>query len=388
MELKLNINKKGIVLALHHRPDADCFFSAAFLHLIGGIKITGYWFITTGDEPMPPQIVGKNIVFVDRGRRDFDHHSYNESKTTSTQKVTQWLGIEKEKWVQPILKYVHRCDLRGQSQPFDINDFGKALARNEKLSDEERIILGMKMAEAIIIFHKEGLERDNEFARKILLEFLKTKRKIPPRWQRYLQQLKNSRFERVCDFVEIVCGQRKLTNERETMIFALNILTHLYLDFERYQKAKVQFLSAKKIQIKTKTFGETFIVAEYSENPKFAVVAREAGALVVIQKQKTEHTQIFFDFRRIRRSEITDNIVAALRLSEMIKRNIPFAGERNKKYLTQLGVIPEVPQWYYFAGETGNTIILNGSLTAPERPPTKLSLEEIVAIVKLALKDH
>lgn len=374
------MKKEEIIVAVHTKPDADCFFAVALLKR--KYSITNYWFLKDGDEPMPTEIIFKKIRFVDRGRIDLDHHG--RQGTTSTLLTAQEVGVASERWMQPILKYIHRADLLGKSWPFDIAELGKVLARTSSLTDYQRMEAGVKMAQAILYFHEKGLKRNNNFVYQIISEFAKRK-KLPPRFQQYHRQLSNPRFQRPCDLVEITTALTEIEGEEKTKEFVLELLELLYLDFQRYLIAKKEVKKARKIPVKFQN-KMAFIVAGISENPKFNPAARKLGALVVIQRQPTGHTQIFFDANRIRKSEITDNIVAMLRLKEAQKENIPLDRKYTKIRLAAapqwLGEKEPLRRWYYFVGGNGSVMILNGSLTAPNIQPTKLSLEEIISIVK------
>ena len=133
--------------------------------------------------------------------------------------------------------------------------------------------------------------------------------------------------------------------------------------------------------MKIKTRKGLIIVKEYQEeaNPKFNVAARKIGAIAVIQRQmKNKQTQIFFDTKRITRKQ-TDKIISFLRLLE--------AGVKiNKNELTKEGRIEKVNEWFYFVGEKGGVMILNGSLTAPNVPPSQLSTQQIIESVKAGLE--
>lgn len=373
------MGSKEIVVGVHTKPDADCFFPTALLLLMAGVKIVSYYFIKSGDEALPPQFIFKNIRFIDRGRRDLDHHG--QQGVTSTDLVVQELGIAEEKWIQPITRYVRRSDLEGESEPFTIAEMGKALAHEESISDEKRMELGVEMAGAIVEFHEKSLSRDNALAQKVISEFAKKKGQIPARWLKYSEQLSNPRFQRVCDLVEILVREKSLRGEEEARKFGQALLGYLYLDFERYLAAKEEAKKAQSIPV-----GATFIKVGQSDNPKFSVACREIGAIAVIQKNSDGHVQIYFDYQRILHSAITTNIIAFLRVREMQLNDIALPKWKNKLgYLAQAGAIEECNEWYYFVGEKGGIHILNGSITAPDRPPTKITLEEITEIVKAAI---
>lgn len=355
----------------HTRADIDVFFTAAML----GIK--KFFFVKNSDGIT---VNFKNARYIDRGKRDLDHHG--QKGKTSFDLVLEELDIQEEKWTQPIKRFVQRADLNGESLPYDVSQISKAVVRIKDIDDEENMQIGIEMAEAILYFHKEGIPRDNKFTRQIIAEFINEvfkENKIPKMLSRYLEQLSNPRFERVCDLVEIVTGYYNKNNKdlEKTKEFTKKLLRYTLHDRQLFEKAQEDLQKAMKI----KTRKGLIMVKEYQEeaNPKFNVAARKIGAIAVIQRQmKNKQTQIFFDTKRITRKQ-TDKVISFLRLLE--------AGVKiNKNELTKEGRIEKVNEWFYFVGEKGGVMILNGSLTAPDVPPSQLSTEQIIESVKAGLE--
>jgi hypothetical protein len=365
--------RKPVIVATHKKPDEDTVVAVALLKA-AVVRIEGYWFFGEGDETLPNQIEIKNLLFIDRGRRDFDHHGIKVK--TSSQIVAEELGIADEKWLRPILEHVKKVDLLGMSEPFDLNDMIKSLARN--IDEDEKIMeLGIEIATAILAFHKEGMKRDNEKAAQIIKEAFEDEERMPEKIRRYYQLLQNPSFDRPCDFAELATVNPKLARE---------VLKFIVADVERYRKANEEVKLAEKIVI----LKRYIIIAGESDNPKFNVAARKTGAAIVIQKNKNGHVQIFFNNKILPRQviEITsENLIEVLRLRE-ISLDPPRKLTRmlKKDELRTAERIPEVPEWYFFKGEKGGRLILNGSLTAPDVPVTKIPLEEIVELTVDSLK--
>jgi hypothetical protein len=361
---------KTIIIATHKKPDEDSILPLTLLKMAGA-KIAGFLFFGEGDEPLPPQIETKNIVWIDRGRRGFDHHGIKGK--TSTQIVAEELGIANEKWLRPILAHVKRVDLQGKSEPMDLNDMLKSIAR-ELNNDEEIMKLGVEIATAIINFHRNNMRRDNQKAAKVIQEFFGEK--MPEKICHYFELLQNPNFSRPCDFTEVATVDSEL---------AKKVLKFLVADIEKYQKAMEEVKIAKKIEISKRYF----IIVGESNNPKFNVAARQTGAAIVIQRNTTGHTQVYFNNKILDDlvRKIAEDLVEVLRLREILldsSKRLP----RIKSTLRRTGKIEEVPEWYFFSGEKGGCLILNGSLTAPEIPPTKIHLEEISEIVSDVLRSH
>jgi hypothetical protein len=221
------------------------------------------------------------------------------------------------------------------------------------------------------------MRRDNAKAAQIIKEKFEDEAKMPEKIRRYYQLLKDPSFDRTCDFAELATVNPKLARE---------VLKFIVADVERYRKANEEVKLAEKIVI----LKRYIIIAGESDNPKFNVAARKTGAAIVIQKNKNGHVQIFFNNKILPRQviEITsENLIEVLRLRE-ISLDPPRKLTRmlKKDELRTAERIPEVPEWYFFKGEKGGRLILNGSLTAPDVPVTKIPLEEIVELTVDSLK--
>jgi hypothetical protein len=364
--------RKPVIIATHKKPDEDAVVAVALLKM-AGVHIKRYWFFGEGDEVFPNQIEIKNLLFVDRGRRDFDHHGIKGK--TSAQIVAEELEIANEKWLRPILAHVQRVDLEGRSEQFDLNDMLKAIAREE--NDDYKIMeLGLKIAEAIIKFHKNGMKRNNERAAKIILDFFGDETKMPKRVQHYFKLLQNPNFVRPLDFVELATVDEGLARE---------VLKFILSDIRKYIEAEREIEKAQKIEVLGR-----FIVVGESDNPKFNVKAREWGAAMVVQRNKSGHVQIFFNNKILAPAlieKISEDLIEVLRLREISlgqSQKLPV----RKSDLRKEGRIEEVPEWYFFKGEKGGSLLLNGSLTSPNVTPTKIPLEEIAEIVNDALRTN
>jgi hypothetical protein len=361
--------RKPCIIATHTKPDEDVILSVALLKL-SGARIKGYWFRKEGDEALPSQIDLKNILWIDRGRRMFDHHGIPGK--TSTDRVAEELGIANKKWIQPILRHVRRVDLEGRSEPMDLNDMIKSIARELK-NDEEIMRLGVEIATAIIDFHQKNMKRNNRKAAMIIKEFFGDK--MPERVRRYYELLQNPHFHRPCDFAELATARPELAKE---------VLKFINADIQKYEAAQKDVERAQKIRV-----GRYFIVAGMSDNPKFNPRARKAGAAIVIQKNSRGHVQIYFNNKILSPGtivKISEDLIEILRMREISldpTRKMP-----SKNNLRKPEKIEEVPEWYLFVGEKGGRLILNGSLTAPDVPPTKIEFSEIIEFTVDVLRNY
>lgn len=369
-----------IYIVTHKRPDADSCFASALLKM--RYKILGYLFISRVQDIKEKKL--KNIRFVDVGGMDLDHHQLKE-EVISSDLVAKELRIEEEKWIQPLLKLIRQADLHAQTRPFDFAQILKAVAKNEEISDEKIMTVGMKIAENLIKFYQKGMKRDNEFTSKVIGEFFE---EINEDWEllrRYSERLQNPRFQCMGDLVEILTAEREKNGDEKAKKLGKEILKHVFNDYKIYKEAREEFKIAKKIEIK-KGFLLTFI---NSKNPKISAAFRIEGAAVIIQKNSdTGNVQIYFDKEKITR-KATDNITFELRKREikLMERKLPKEALKYK-HLSQKGKIKEDEgKWYYHAPELEKAgTILNGSLTYPEVTPTMISEKEIIEIIIKEIK--
>ena len=370
---------------LHPRIDIDIVATITLMILYGMMKLSQVVlaFLRGGDEYVGlSNIVFKNesIVFIDRGRRDLDHHGEGNEET-STSKVAKKLGITDNKTIQVLIGLVRRADLQGQSLPFDASDIIKSLQRRDDLEDRDRLEIGVRAIKAGIRFREQEIERDNSWGKAVITEFLSGK-EVPPKFEQYLGRLKNPRFERPFDLVEIMGGE-KLQHDKETAEeFAKYLLDYIYQDTMMYLEAQDEVKKAKRISV-----NEKLIIAGITNNPKFNVAARSARAIIIVQKSPTG-IQIFFDTKRVD-DKLTDSLVSMLRLEECLiqKRKVP------ETDLRKAGKIEGIPEWHYekfpqIGKKPAGRLILNGSLTAPDVPKTHIPWETIIYITVSAAKFH
>lgn len=366
---------RKLKIVTHTRPDVDAVFATyLILERAKNKAEIEFIFLKGGDENLLVDV--RNSIFIDRGEKGLDHHG--KGSITSTHLAAKEVGLVKEKWMQPILRYVYRVDLKGKSEPFDVNDILKALGR-EKISDEEIMQIGLKIAHCIFEFHRTNMQRDNAFALKVMRKYLKEKKK-PERFKRYMKQLENPRFQRKCDFTEIMTASKEIEGKEKAEKFGKILLDFLYRDFEKFEAAKKEVLERAQIL----KLGKYTIVAGISDNPKFNPAARLlANADIIIQRNSDGHCQIYFNCKKLKKDaeKLARKIVKLLRTLEAMK-----SGKKINKNLEEIGKLEEIPEWYFFMTPEGCPAIFNGSLTAPLVPITKISLNEIIEIVKASLQ--
>ncbi len=136
------------------------------------------------------------------------------------------------------------------------------------------------------------------------------------------------------------------------------------------------FARDAKIETITGPRGPIRVATIVSDDPNMSKHARSAGASIVIQRQNSGNTQIFTN----QEAGITLFDTATLiNLAEQEAEGEVKVGDW--KVLAAEGTIPG-GRWHFF---TKGQMLLNGSLTHKDVPPTKLSPEEILKIVKIGV---
>ncbi len=111
---------------------------------------------------------------------------------------------------------------------------------------------------------------------------------------------------------------------------------------------------------------------------KAAVRILREELAAVIQQKSSGHVQIYTNNRtgvKLREA------ARLLRMAELRRKGQP--SNLDGRLSRQYGVIEQVPEWYYFGiGE----MLLNGSHTNPDVPPTQIPLEEIGRCVRLGIE--
>jgi hypothetical protein len=374
--------KGKTIIGTHTRPDLDAIASLWLLQEYGDPKLkkAALLFLKSGDESYLNQM---GIILIDRGRGELDHHGrINMTGETSASLVAKKLGIQEEKPVQQLLGLIQRSDLQGISEPFNASDIIKCLQRNSRISDEEIIETGVRIIQDTIEFRKNALQRDNRWVREIIFDFLKEKMILPPKFQQYLELLSNPKFERPFDLVEIAVAE-KMRSEKEAEDYIKKLLELEYKDSAEYLEA----LEIVKKSWKKKVNG-LIICAAITDNSKFNQAARAEGAVVIVQKNSDGHAQIYFDTKKVS-EQLTDTIASVIRLEECLvqKRPIPNCDLRRPTR------IEEIPEWYYYVApiivgkkKKPGRFILNGSLTAPDVPLSKIPWETLLYIIECAVR--
>lgn len=376
---------KNVIIATHTSPDLDAvagiwFFLQANPQLKNKHQVM---FLSGGDEKL--ENIG-NIVAIDRGRGELDHHDFL-SQETAAGKVAKKFGLDKIPENQKLLEIVKENDISGKTKILSIGDLIKRLAHNKKLSDAEKLRISLRLIEDSIEFYKRGLTRDYQFAKELYEQIRKCKF-LGYEVRNYFERQKEN-FQRPFDLVEILTADKAMNGKEEAFKFAKELMSLISVSEENYKRASKGLEEAQIIFVGK----DQFIVVIGPDNPEvnnpaLNKFARSKGASVVVQRND-DGCQIFFNFKKVKVEEV-DMIMAVIRFLEQVfqkkKRvNTDFI------YLSDPGKKKEIPEWYYFVSSdknNGGRFILNKSLTAndPEEiPETQIPLQDMVQAIKMVL---
>lgn len=122
------------------------------------------------------------------------------------------------------------------------------------------------------------------------------------------------------------------------------------------------------------------MVSIASDNPlmsKFARSVHGVNADIVIQKQSSGNVQIFTNAKS---GLVLYDVAQMLRLTEQeLKNDIR---TKDWKMLAAEGKVESAEEWFF---QVAGQMLLNGSLTATQVPPTKISFEKIKEIVRIGV---
>lgn len=164
------------------------------------------------------------------------------------------------------------------------------------------------------------------------------------------------------------------------------IIEPVFLDqWKFFRETKPEFEKVSEIEEIVGPNGKKLIlVAVRSNDEKMQRFARSkfgARADVVIQRKLSGQTQIFTN--KGAKLDL-DDTAGIIRFEEQVLKERLGKGHSittDWKILRSEGIVPGVEEWCYFR----RVMLLNGPLSHPDVPPTKLSLEKIKSCVKIGL---
>ena len=107
----------------------------------------------------------------------------------------------------------------------------------------------------------------------------------------------------------------------------------------------------------------------------WAFAKANGGNAICLQRNKRGNVQISFN------PEFELDIKPVVEVIRLLESDLFYPGVD----YAQAGTLPEIPEWFFFPPAS---TLFNGTLTAPNTPPTKLDLPTIVGIVSLELNQQ
>lgn len=144
-------------------------------------------------------------------------------------------------------------------------------------------------------------------------------------------------------------------------------------EFEK--KAQIE-----EIQVGNKNLKLVTIISDNEQIAKFARSKHGCEAAMVIQKNSRGNIGIFTARRFY--LDILD-LVVMIRIEEQRAKGRFVTGDY--AYFSREGTMKEAEEWFYHEGIQA---LLNGSLTKSDVPPTRIPLEEIKELVKIAMNKN
>lgn len=182
----------------------------------------------------------------------------------------------------------------------------------------------------------------------------------------------------------VKAGNHTLPNDPERIVeWTMEALDWKYQEQKSFLSANQEIDSSAETRKIHGPKGELTMVVGETSNEEFSKAARAQGAAVVIQrhpksdKPLSESTQISTNKKFGLKLQ---DVVAMLRVEEQQKRGNVVTTDWAT--LTSEGKVPGVEEWYF---HVVGQMVLNGSLSAPDTPRSKLGLDQIVEIVEIGL---
>jgi len=340
------------------------------------------------------------VEFIGIARGKLDHHTLPLETCAATLKARQ-LGIDNNPELHRILKFALRRNTKG-GQPLDLDDVVGALhnifpENPKKVFDMINLVINAEIREgakrpekpdykesfrsAVVMLKEEVVRQTNQFAEHV--------DGASSRIIKYLDKRCDGNNIQAFELVDVVAlllraGLKSVPRWIETVVGA-----ELTRQYEFYVQARAWHeKSAREEIVKCRGVSLKLIVIK-SPHRLSTQYASFAGAAVVINKNpETGHVQISRIKKRTKKPRwmrdggdlfTLHEAVALLRKEEQVLNGVAASSE----YALREQDGPNGADiWYY---EPRMDKILNGSLTHPDRPPTKLPLDTIVRLVKQAI---
>ncbi len=381
----------------HFCPHPDEAVAFWLLHKFGAHRfaadVTRLKLLFTDAGPRTPDLrpasdwEKEGVLWVGCGGGRLDEHSdpslgisRKEGECAATLMAAD-LGVSDDPRLSLILEYTKKIDLMGGPQPFDI--FGVMNAWNEVLGNGHSfgwfaIALDVLYAITPSILKLQEWARGAEVAEaEAAREHLGYTSSQQDYYRRVASLARYFDVSFIATHMPAIVAANLISEDEE--------ITSLWMRaaIDVMQRRQIMFSDALQ-EVKAAshlTIGHTHVAVVSSDNRRASAAIRHCFPQVdiVIQGKSTGHVAIFCNKKK---GAHLGDIPRVIRAAELLKNGVKDC-RLVPDYLDADGTLDEVPAWHHMKD---GRMLLNGSASAPNKRATRLSLEEIVSLVTIALE--
>ncbi|MBI5045690.1 MAG: hypothetical protein HZC14_01635 [Candidatus Niyogibacteria bacterium] len=399
-------------IATHWRPHFDELLAVAIKQIYDGEEEVDLVLVKDGLKPFLmtesgmlalERIEKEGVIFLGIGRGEMDDHGQDECAATL---MAKRLGTEKAPELRRLLKFALRRDTKG-GQPLDLDDIIAALhdlypENPNKVREFTDLVINAEIQEAIFRecltqthpipnlekFHANAVRLLREETEKQSAEYGEHQEKVSGRIMIYLQKRQSGQIQDfdLVDTVSLLL-RRKPDQAAEWIMEAVK--AEITRQTEFHVTVKTEYEKNAREEIMRVGGAELKVAVIESGHRLITKYGLYKGAGVVVKRNpETGHVQIARSKQHTQKPKwrgkgdlfTLRDVVMPLRRAEQIANGIEPSSEIA---LSGQDGPKGAECWYY---DPRIDIILNGSLTHPDMPATKLLFSEVERIVKETLK--
>jgi hypothetical protein len=414
-------------IVLHYRPHGDeivalwlllnAFFDIAE-RLFPGISTANIMFVDAGtvfSNPTADEMEQQGILCIGVGGGRFDEHpSGNHGRKKgdcAATLIATFLGVADNAELSPLLDYARRIDLEGKDDPFDLFSLIKTLQLQAENDDEmiKIILWSIAALNAWWSWQLSNCKVDHEEIRRLFTAILTGNFPATDTINKHADKCLKGGFPpfslgKLAYYISCYPTLGSYSTFRTDLspaergasyaqCWANRVLTAKVREQAEFREALEEMGSPATCEEVNVAEASCILVTIATNNTQASRAAlhgfRDAmGALILVRI--TGNVQIFLNrnhpvFTSPNQHKLTNasqTIARNVRIAELRSRGLP-TGLLSETRLKAEGQFPGAEMWHYFAPAHA---MLNGTPTSPHRPPTAISINEIVQIVRDALE--
>jgi len=292
------------------------------------------------------------------------------------------LGVQEDPALTEILEFIRNNDLDGTGWGFD--QFASIVdALHFENPNKPEIVISWSLMTLDALYNKQkryATTAQDEGGYTMMLVTGELGTRGNPELVEILERIRTTKwsFDGFTNMLDAIRLQNP-NNPEAVISWAAKVLNALYLKQKHYRTiTKAEFNQHAVIEEIQSSHGMIRMITIESDDEMVARYARSnsgGNAAIVIQRESSGNVQIYANKRH---GLILDDVTQMVRLSEEKLRNNVVTTEW--KTLSSEGMVPGAENWFY----TGQ-MLLNGSLTAKDVPPTMIPLDLIQQIVRIGI---